>query len=112
MFNLKSGNYSFSTSEGTFEDRFKILFIDAALSTLNFSPASTSLVMFKTGNTVGIKSEGAKMSAVEVYDIQGRLLNDFKNLNLSEFKFNAPCQNQILIIKVITDDNSCLYRKI
>ena len=112
FYNLKNGNYTFSTSEGTFEDRFKILFIDAALSTLNFSPASTSLVMFKTGNTVGIKSEGAKMSAVEVYDIQGRLLNDFKNLNLSEFKFNAPCQNQILIIKVITDDNSCLYRKI
>jgi hypothetical protein len=52
------------------------------------------------------------MSTVEVYDIQGRLLNDFKNLNLSEFQFNAPYENQILVIKIITADNSCFYRKI
>ena len=112
LFNLKNGNYTFSTSEGTFENRFKIVFVNSALSATNFSPTATSLVLYKTGTTVAIKSEGTKMSTVEVYDIQGRLLNDFQNLNLSEFQFEAPYENQILVIKVITSDNSCFYRKI
>ena len=112
LFNLKNGNYTFSTSEGTFENRFKIVFVNSVLSATNFSPAATSLVLYKTGITVAIKSEGTKMSTVEVYDIQGRLLNDFQNLNLSEFQFEAPYENQILVIKVITSDNSCFYRKI
>lgn len=112
LFNLKSGNYSFSTSEGTFEDRFKILFTNSTLFSNNHSAESSSLILYKNGTSIVIKSEEIKVINVEVYDIQGRLLNDFKNLNLSEFQFNAPYENQILVIKVITEDNSCLYRKI
>ncbi len=112
LYNLKNGSYSFSTSVGTFEDRFKILFTNSTLSASNFSSAATSLVLCKKGTTIAVKSEGNKISKVEVYDIQGRLLNDFQNLNLSEFQFNAPYGNQILVIKIITSDNSCFYRKI
>jgi hypothetical protein len=112
LFNLKSGNYSFSTSEGTFENRFKVLFTNSTLSPYNFSTPASSLIAFKNGTTIAIKSEGSKMNLIEVYDIQGRLLNDYKNLNISEFQFNAPCEYQILVIKVITTDNSCFYRKI
>ncbi|WP_422722168.1 beta strand repeat-containing protein [Flavobacterium sp.] len=112
LFNLKSGNYHFSTSEGIFEDRFKVLFTNSTFSTSNFSTASSSLIAYKNGTTIAIKFEGSKINAIEVYDIQGRLLNGYKNLNLSEFQFNAPYENQILVIKVITTDNSYFYRKI
>jgi hypothetical protein len=112
LFNLKSGNYSFSTSVGTFDDRFKILFANSTLFFTNNSTDASSLILYKDGDSIVIKSEGAKLNEVEVYDIQGRLLNSIKNLNLSEFQFNAPYENQILVIKVITANNSCFYRKI
>ena len=112
LFNLKNENYSFSTAIGTFEDRFKLLFINTTLSNTAFSSNSNSLAIYQSGNTVNLKSEGTKMREIYVYDIQGRLLNNFKNLNVSEFQFDNPYQKQILVIKIFTTDNNYFYRKI
>lgn len=110
--NLKLGDYSFATEAGTFENRFKVLYTNSTLSSNSQVSNADSIVVYKSENIITIRSVNNKMSEVVVYDIHGRKLNDFKNINLSEFQFEAPIQNQMVLLKISTIDLGSFYKKI
>ncbi len=112
-YNLKNGSYTFSTEAGTFDTRFKLRFNNSSLSNTNFSSLSDAFIIVKSKDKedITIKSQKTEMSEIVVYDMQGRVLNDFKNVNASEFQFTAPRQQQIVVLKIITTDNYSLYKK-
>ena len=112
IFNLRQAPYVFSTEQGTFNGRFVLRYTDTSLSSSDFSDLSSSIVVFKSHDFVTIQSDKTPIGEVVVYDIQGRIIQDFKNLTTSEFKFSPPTAQQVLVLKIITKDNLPFYRKI
>ncbi|MEI7508722.1 MAG: hypothetical protein WCJ62_04580 [Flavobacterium sp.] len=112
IYNLRLAPYVFSTAQGIFNDRFVLRYTNPSLSNSNFPEVSSSFIIFKSEDFIHIKSDISKMSEIIVYDIQGRIINDFKNLDSSEYQFAAPTEQQILVLKIITTDNFSFFRKI
>ncbi|MFZ4671716.1 MAG: hypothetical protein ACOYLT_06860 [Flavobacterium sp.] len=112
IFNLRQAPYVFTTDQGTFNDRFVLRYTDTSLSNSDFSDLSSSIVVFKSHDFVTIQSDKTLIGEVVVYDIQGRIIHDFKNLTTSEFQFSVPTAQQVLVLKIITANNLSFYRKI
>lgn len=112
IFNLREAPYVFSSAQGTFKDRFVLRYTNPSLSNTNFSEGSSSFVVFKSQDLIHVKSDKSQLSEVVVYDIQGRIINNYKNLNTSEYQFTAPTEQQVLVLKIITIDNLSFYKKI
>jgi hypothetical protein len=81
-------------------------------SNSDFSDLSASFVVFKSHDFVTIQSATTQIGEVVVYDIQGRIIQDFKNLTTAEFQFSPPTAQQILVLKIVTTNNLSFYRKI
>jgi hypothetical protein len=112
IFNLRQAPYFFTTDQGTFNDRFVLRYTNTLYANSNFSDSSFSFIVFKSHDFITIQSAKKPIGEVVVYDIQGRIINDFKNLTTSEFQFSAPTTQQVLVLKIITTDNLTFYRKI
>jgi hypothetical protein len=112
IFNLREAPYVFTTDQGTFNDRFVLRYTNTSLSNSEFSDLSSSIVVFKSHDYVTIQSDRTPIGEVVVYDIQGRIIQDFKNLTTYEFQFSAPTAQQVLVLKIVTTNNLSFYRKI
>jgi hypothetical protein len=108
---LNSGAYTFSTEAGTFATRFQLEYT-AALGTNNPSFNANSVVVYNQNGNIVINSGNITLDNVQVYDIRGRLLVDKKGINASETSLNAGTTNQVLIVKITSDDNQTVTRKV
>ncbi|MGC4041172.1 MAG: hypothetical protein QM710_10400 [Flavobacterium sp.] len=109
-FNLKTGNYSFVTETGTFDNRFKIHFINALLG--NPEMETPSFVVYQNNDQVTVQSGLVPLQEIELYDIHGRLLNSYKNILSTAFSFNCPVKNTVLLLKIVTTEGAIGYKKI
>jgi hypothetical protein len=111
FFNLKNGNYSFETAIGTFDSRFKLHFIDTSTLHSN-SVNAASFVVYTTNNQTTINAGTINMKQVTLFDIQGRMLQKHEVKGVTEYKFVAPVQNQVIILKITTSDDKIFFKKI
>lgn len=110
-FNLKTGNYTFVTETGTFDNRFKIHFTDTSvLSNPQHSPSA--FIIYNSDTTITVNSGGIAIKEIALYDIEGRLLDKFETQNASEYSFISPVRNQVLLVKITTSDNEIFTKKI
>lgn len=110
---LKTGGYSFATTVGTFEDRFEIVYQNSTLEIENPDFNLNSILIYKNNNTIIVNSGVSTMSNVKVFDIQGKLLYDAKNINSSEAILkNLPAVEQVLIVQVETVEGNLVSKKI
>lgn len=110
---LSNSDYTFTSEVGVFNDRFEIMFNGAALSIDNGLVDSSSLkiieldndeIQFSVPNAVKIKS-------VEIYDLLGRTLYNFKGNNSSEtFRLNK-LNSSIFVAKVELTNGTVLSKK-
>jgi len=70
---VKIAGYAFSTPAGTFDDRFEIVYRDGTLGTDGFQ-GQNSIVAFKEGESVKVISSRSRIIAVEISDMQGRII--------------------------------------
>jgi len=108
-FNLKNGNYSFATETGTFDNRFKIHFTDSQLN--NHEVDGSAFIVYQNNNQVTVNSGPVTLKQIDVYDIQGRILNSYKNISSSQFSFTCPIKNNVLILKITTSEGVVCYKK-
>jgi len=110
--NLKSGGYSFSANAGVDNSRFslkyqKTLTIDSQILDNN------SVLMFKNKGSIYIKSAVSAIDNVKLYDISGRLIFEKSNVKAYETRIeSAKFGKQILIIKIILNDNKLINKKV
>ena len=113
--NLKEMNYMFTTTSGTFNTRFEIIFLNPedTLSTQNPVLDDHSIVVFNTDNQISVKSSEAMIKKVIVYDLLGRVLFAQKDINSKEFVAqNISAAHQIVLVKVTTESNNEVSRKV
>lgn len=111
--NLKDINYTFQTATGTFTDRFELRFVNETLGIENPTIDQNAMMVIRNGNQIQVKSNELTIDQVIVYDLQGRVIFDKKNINAQEFftgQLNAS--NQVVIVKVIADNDAELVKKV
>lgn len=111
-FNLKTGNYTFDTEEGTFNERFVIRYINRTLATEDFTIAPNKVL-------VSVKNKQMKIIAAEtidkvvVYDLLGREIFKKSNVNEKELTvLNLISNEQALVVKMIFSNGKIVSRKV
>ena len=109
--NLNEGAYTFTAAVGVDNTRFtlayqKTLKVDAPVFNEN------SVLVSRNNGTLNVKSTTAAINNVKVYDIQGRLVAERKNVKSNTASFSNLKTNQVLIVKVTSDNNAVVTKKV
>jgi hypothetical protein len=109
--NLTNAPYNFVASTGTTNARFEIVF-ESNLATENPVLNENTVIIYKQNQDIVVNTGKIEMKNVQVYDIQGRLLVQQKDVNASTSKLSVGTTNQVLIVKVTSKDNSVVTKKV
>jgi hypothetical protein len=110
--NLKDGAYNFTATAGVDNARFSLKYqktLKLADSTLN----NNTVIVFKNKGTLYVNSSAKAINSIKVYDVQGRLIAEQKNVKANTATIsNLKATNQILIVQVRSEDNSEVTKKV
>ncbi len=110
--NLKEGNYTFTTEEGTFNSRFEIVYTNVALGTDNPVVAPAEVIVYQQNKEVKITSPETIKSVV-VYDLLGKVLYNNSNANTTEFTTTQlTAANQVVIVKAVLENGQAVNKKV
>ncbi|QBN20091.1 T9SS sorting signal type C domain-containing protein [Flavobacterium nackdongense] len=110
--NLKEGSYSFSAVAGVDNSRFslkyqKTLKVDAAMLNDN------TVQVYKNKGILYVNAGAKVINSIKVYDVQGRLILEQKNVKATTATLNTlKVNNQVLIVRVAGEDNSEVTKKV
>jgi hypothetical protein len=110
--NLKTDSYIFNATVGVDNTRFslkyqKTLKVDAPAFNEN------SVKVYKNNGTLYVNSGNVAMRNIAVFDIQGRLIAEQKNVKATSSALNnLKATQQILMVKIIAENNEELIKKI
>ncbi|WP_310559140.1 T9SS sorting signal type C domain-containing protein [Flavobacterium sp.] len=101
------GNYGVASSTATaFEI---ILLLKVKESTFN----ENNVKMFINNGVLYVSSTAKSIKTIEVYDLQGRLIANQKNVQSNEASIsNLKASRQLLIVKVSGEDNAIVSKKV
>lgn len=111
---LKTGSYSFTSTVGTFANRFEIIYQTGVLGTNQSTFNENSVVVFKDANgNLNVNANGVLLNKLEVYDVRGRKLIGKSGVNsaavlISELK----AENAVLLVKIVAADGAVVNKKI
>ena len=105
---IRQSPYTFNSVSGTFNDRFILRYTNNSLGNNDFVINNT--IIYNKDNKINIDSNKT-IKNVKIYDITGKLLYD-NNFNLNNVKINLECSKQILFVKIKTEDDQVITRKI
>jgi len=112
IYDLKTGDYKFKTEAGTFGDRFVLRYTGKTLGTDDFENFDNELL-------VSVKNKVIKLTSTEnikditIYDISGRLLYGKDKVGTTELQIsNLQSSDQILLVKVILENNHTMTKKV
>jgi hypothetical protein len=110
---IKTTPYTFASAAGTFSDRFRIVYIYNALGTDVPVFNANQVVIYKNEiNDFVINSGNVIMSNIKVYDVRGRLLQEYKNVNDSQTTINVGSVNQVLLVQITSEEGLMVTKKV
>jgi hypothetical protein len=109
--NLNEGAYNFTAEAGVDNARFELTYqktlkVDAPLFNEN------SVLVSRSNGTVNVKSSAVAINNVKVFDVQGRLVAERKNVKSNTATFSNLKANQVLIVKVTAENNAVVTKKV
>lgn len=105
---IKQSPYSFTSQTGDFLDRFQVVYKNDLLSIEDES----AILVYSNSNETVIKSSNENIKTITVFDVLGRKLYDFQNINLNTFHTNKlTTQTQTLLIRVVLSSGKVLTKK-
>ena len=108
---LKEGSYYFLSQEGTFNDRFELIYKKP--SNNNDVIDENLVVIYPSNGIISINSSVEKISSVRVYDILGKEVFAKVNINSNELIISdLTVQNQSLIVKLTLTNGNQISKKI
>ena len=109
---LKMGSYTFTAAAVVDNTRFSLKF-QKTLSIEGQEISDNSVIVYKNGGVIYVNSGAKMMSNIKVFDIQGRLIAEQKSVKANTTSIqNLKASNQVLIVKVTTDDNQVISKKV
>ena len=108
---LSAGSYTFASAIGTFNSRFEVVY-QSTLAVTNPTFTANSVIAFSANGEIRINSGSTIMERVRVYDLQGRLLVEKKQINASETKLSTTATNQVLLVEITAANGIKITKKI
>jgi hypothetical protein len=113
VFDLKSGKYTFSTTQGTFDDRFVLKYSKKTLGTDNFNAIENTVSISNKNKEIEINSFAETIDKVVVYDMQGRQVYQKTNVNSNELSIaDLVSSHQTLVVKTSLQNGTTVTDKI
>jgi hypothetical protein len=113
MFDLKTGNYTFNTVAGTFNDRFILRYTNKTLGTYDFETQESQVLVSNINKQLKINSAVETIDKVLVYDLLGRQLFKKEKVNSNELTLtNLILSQQTLLVKVTLENGKTVTRKV
>ncbi|WP_371539978.1 PA14 domain-containing protein [Flavobacterium sp. Arc3] len=111
---LKKGAYTFTTETGTFNERFVLSYVDkVTLATNDFEVLENQVVITSKNNEIKINASIDYIDKVFVYDVTGKQIFLKSKIDKNEFIIsNMGNTDQVLIVKVVLQNNSVVTKKI
>ena len=109
--NLNTGAYTFTSTAGTFADRFEVVY-QTALSNDVVDFTSNNVTLYNQNNILNINSGNTTMDTVKVFDIRGRLIIEKKNIVSSQVQINVPPTNQVLLVEITSIEGINVVKKV
>jgi trimeric autotransporter adhesin len=109
---MGTGDYTFTSEAGTFEDRFEVVYATTALGTDTPVLNANTVIVYQNGGTININSGAAVMNSINVFDIRGRKLYTAEKVNATEAAINNLTAAQQVLIVEITTDKGTVTKKI
>jgi hypothetical protein len=109
---LKTGSYSFTATAAVDNTRFSLKY-QKTLSIEGQEISDNSVIVYKNSGVIYVNSGAKMMNNIKVFDIQGRVVAEQKNLKANTTSIqNLRASNQVLIVKITTDDNQVISKKV
>lgn len=108
IYDIRQSPYIFNSNSGAFNDRFVLRYTNNTLGNNDFVINNT--IIYYKDNKINIDSNKI-IKNVKVYDITGKLLYDNK-FNSNNVKVTLECSKQIFLVKIKTDDDEIITKKI
>ena len=108
---IKQTPYTFTTSDGVYNDRFKVVFTNAALANPSFV-SDESVVVFTQNEELKINAS-QEIAKVEVFDVLGR--NIYNNNTVNDKILNIASianRNQALLVKITFTTGQSVTKKV
>ncbi|KRB54085.1 T9SS sorting signal type C domain-containing protein [Flavobacterium sp. Root186] len=111
--NLQAGSYTFSTSIGTFLDRFVLKYASASLGLDDFENQKNNLFVSVKNKNIKVNSTHDFIKEVSIFDITGKLIYNNRKIENTELQIpNLQSGDQVLIVKVTLENGKTATRKI
>ncbi|AWA28795.1 hypothetical protein HYN48_01095 [Flavobacterium magnum] len=111
--NIKQGAYSFASAEGTFANRFEVVYQSSPLGVDTPTFDANSVVVYKNQGMLHINSGKIVMSGVKIFDVRGRLIYERGAINASETVLNdLRAEEQVLLVQITSVDNEVVTKKV
>ncbi|WP_281336892.1 PA14 domain-containing protein [Flavobacterium eburneipallidum] len=111
--NLKTGNYTFNTTAGTFNDRFVLKFTNKTLGTGEFDDTKNQVVVSLKNKQIKINSFAETIAKVAIYDLSGKLIYQKLNVNANELVLiDFTTKEQVLIVKTTLEHGTIVNDKV
>jgi hypothetical protein len=111
--NLKDSRYSFKSESGTFNDRFSLRFTQKTLGIDKPILAENGIIVYNQNKQIQVSSNDKNINSIMIYDILGKIIykkDTINNTTFSTEELQVP--DQIVIVKIKTEDNSIITKKI
>jgi len=109
---LKAGGYAFTAAAGVDNARFTLKYqktLKVGVPVFN----DNSVRVYKNNGLLYVNSGSVAINNIKVFDIQGRLIAEQKNLktNTATIK-DLKTTHQVLIVKISSEDNKVVITKV
>jgi hypothetical protein len=109
--NLKNSSYTFNAASGIDNTRFSLTFqktLKVGVPAFN----ENSVSVYNNNGTLYVNSGLVAMSNISVFDVQGRLISQQRNVKATTATIKDVRSNQVLIVKIVGEDNSEVTKKV
>lgn len=100
VYDLKNGNYTFTTVAGTFNDRFVLRYNEKPFTTDDFDFVANKVVVSSKNKEIKVNSFIETIDKVTIYDLLGRQIYQNDKVNSNELLIaNSNFSHETLIVK-------------
>ena len=108
---LKAGSYNFTAEAGVDNARFSLKY-QKTLKVIDSEFNENSVSVYKNNGSLFVKSNASTINNIKIFDVQGRLIAEQKNVKSNTASFSNLKANQALIVQVSADNNTVVSKKI
>ncbi|WP_298156197.1 leucine-rich repeat protein [Flavobacterium sp.] len=109
---IKTSAYEFASEQGTFANRFSIVYQNTTLGTGIPAINPESIILFEENGIININSGNAIMKAIKVFDARGRLVYATDIINTSTALLpQLHAEQEMFLVQITLNDGQLVTKK-